>query len=54
MLNIIEQIIENGELIDSQENKISFKNAIIVLITFIGSKILLGQGSIDLVRQIIK
>ncbi|UGQ16481.1 AAA family ATPase [Borrelia sp. RT5S] len=46
VLNVIEQIIENGEFIDSQENKISFKNAIIVLITSVGSKILLGQGSI--------
>ncbi|WP_238614522.1 AAA family ATPase [Borrelia turcica] len=46
VLNIIERIIEHGELIDSQENKISFKNAIFVLTTSIGSKILLGQGSI--------
>ncbi|WKC58368.1 AAA family ATPase [Borrelia sp. P9F1] len=46
VLNVIEQIIENGALIDSQENKVSFKNAIIVLITSIGSKVLLGQVSI--------
>ncbi|UER67977.1 ATP-dependent Clp protease ATP-binding subunit [Borrelia sp. BU AG58] len=50
VLNIIEQIIENGELVDSQENKISFRNAIIVLITSIGSKILLGKGSIGFSR----
>ncbi|WP_234416439.1 AAA family ATPase [Candidatus Borreliella tachyglossi] len=46
VLGIIEQILENGELIDSKEDRISFKNSIIVLSTSIGSKALLGQGSI--------
>ncbi|WP_182117666.1 ATP-dependent Clp protease ATP-binding subunit [Borrelia sp. A-FGy1] len=46
VLNIIERIIEYGELIDSQENKISFKNAILILTTSIGSEILLGKGNI--------
>ncbi|AHH14333.1 ATP-dependent Clp protease ATP-binding subunit [Borrelia nietonii YOR] len=46
VLTIIEQILENGELISSKEDKISFKNAIIVLSTSIGTKTLLGKGSI--------
>ncbi|ACH93769.1 AAA family ATPase [Borrelia duttonii] len=44
VMSIIEQILENGELIDNKEDKISFKNSIIVLSTSIGSKILLGKG----------
>ncbi|WP_024655082.1 AAA family ATPase [Borrelia hispanica] len=44
VLSIIEQILENGELIDNKEDKISFKNSIIILSTSIGSKILLGKG----------
>ncbi len=46
VLSIIEQILENGELIENKEDKISFKNAIIVLSTSIGSKTLLGKGII--------
>ena len=46
VLSTIEQIFENGELISNQEEKISFKNTIIILTTSIGSKILLGKGSI--------
>ncbi|BDU62481.1 ATPase AAA [Candidatus Borrelia fainii] len=46
VLTIIEQILEQGELITSKEDKISFKNTIIVLSTSIGTKTLLGKGSI--------
>ncbi|UPA11034.1 ATP-dependent Clp protease ATP-binding subunit [Borrelia parkeri] len=46
VLTIIEQILEHGELISSKEDKISFKNTIIVLSTSIGTKTLLGKGSI--------
>ncbi|AHH08808.1 AAA family ATPase [Borrelia anserina] len=46
VLNMIEQILENGELIGNKEDKISFKNAIIILSTSIGTKTLLGKGSI--------
>ncbi|ASQ29554.1 AAA family ATPase [Borrelia miyamotoi] len=46
VLTIIEQILENGELISNQDDKISFKNAIIILSTSIGTKTLLGKGSI--------
>ncbi|WP_421622471.1 ATP-dependent Clp protease ATP-binding subunit [Borrelia sp. MN22-0132] len=46
VLTLIEQILEHGELISSKEDKISFKNAIIVLSTSIGTKTLLGKGRI--------
>lgn len=39
-------MLENGELIDSKEDKILFKNTIIIMTTNIGSRMLLGEKNI--------
>ncbi|WNY63258.1 ATP-dependent Clp protease ATP-binding subunit [Borreliella carolinensis] len=46
ILNLISQMLENGELIDSKEDKILFKNTIIIMTTSIGSRMLLGEKNI--------
>ncbi len=46
ILNLISQMLENGELIDSKEDKILFKNTIIIMTTNIGSRMLLGEKNI--------
>ncbi len=47
VLNLISRMLENGELIDSKEDKILFKNTIIIMTTSIGSRMLLGEKILD-------
>ncbi|WNY69931.1 ATP-dependent Clp protease ATP-binding subunit [Borreliella andersonii] len=46
VLTLISRMLENGELIDSKEDKILFKNTIIIMTTNIGSRMLLGEKNI--------
>ncbi len=46
ILNLISRMLENGEIIDSKEDKILFKNTIIIMTTNVGSRMLLGEKNI--------
>ncbi len=51
VFNILLQVLEDGALTDSFKRKVSFKNCVLIMTSNVGSRRLLGRGSMGFARQ---